>query len=55
MFNLTCSFSHDANDAFSASAMVLFVPGVSGGTWVGISATKKLHEIELHPAGEFGA
>lgn len=40
MFNRSCSFSHDAKDALSASAIVLFVPGVSGGTCVGISAKK---------------
>lgn len=40
MFNLSCSFSHDAKDALSASAIVLFVPGVSGGTCVGISVRK---------------
>lgn len=42
MFNLICSFSHDAKDALSASAMVLLVPGVKGGTCVGISAMKHI-------------
>ena len=40
MFSLNCSFSHEAKDAFSASVIFLLVPGVRGGTWVGISGTK---------------
>ena len=37
----TCSFSQDANDALRASVIFLLVPGVKGGTCVGISETEK--------------
>jgi hypothetical protein len=41
MFSRSCSFSHEANEAFSASVIFLLVPGVSGGTWVGMSETNE--------------
>lgn len=36
----SCSFSQDAKVALSASAIFLLVPGVSGGTWDGMSEKK---------------
>lgn len=41
IFRRSCSFPHDANEAFRASVIFLFVPGVRGGTCAGISAKKK--------------
>ena len=40
MLRRICSFSHDAKEAFKASVIFLLVPGVSGGTCAGISATE---------------
>lgn len=39
------SFSHEANDALSTSVSFLFVPGVNGGIWEGISGTTKKNNI----------
>lgn len=39
------SFSQEANDAFSTSVNFLFVPGVNGGIWVGISASTKKRNV----------
>lgn len=36
-----CSFSQEAKVAFSASAIFLLVPGVSGGTCDGMSANER--------------
>lgn len=45
MLRRSCSFSQEANDAFSASVIFLLVPGVSGGTCVGISETPSKSNI----------
>uniref|UniRef100_A0A8D8WGL2 Uncharacterized protein n=1 Tax=Cacopsylla melanoneura TaxID=428564 RepID=A0A8D8WGL2_9HEMI len=47
MFSLICSFSHEANEALRASVIFLLVPGVRGGTWVGISSEFSVSERSL--------
>lgn len=54
IFLFIWSFSQEAKEAFRASVIFLFVPGVSGGTCAGLSATEKKERGRQALAGKQG-